>query len=514
MATVWVARHTALDAPVAVKFLHPDPRDHERQAEHFLREARVAAAVRHRNVVDIIDFGTEGALPYMVMEFLEGESLAERLWRSPPLTVMELVEIIGHSLNGLAAVHNAGIIHRDLKPDNIFLVRDHDGVFPKILDFGISKTLEAEGGPRSPYTTREGFLAGTPHYMSPEQARGLKDMDRRTDIYTMGAILYEALTGYPPYDSENPGDLLMMIVAGDALPVVARRPDVGQPLSDVVGRAMAREREHRFETAREMRNALLEGAAQLAGPSLVPEGIRSDQPPMPSSPPQVPLGSIPPAPAVPSLSLPPPTRSSSSSLSTGERSGPFTHSGVVGKPNSSLPTLNVEIVDEAQSGGRRKVLTGFAVLALVGVTGFAVALGWQSSETASSPTVRPPSPPVQAPAPASTVISVLLSGVPEQAEVFVDGVRTAGPRLELPRNGDHAYAIEVRAPGSDPWRVFHHGVDDGGYDVRLAATAQAREAETETPAERERRRERRRRRALREGMGTMDPPTTLRDLDY
>jgi serine/threonine protein kinase len=266
MSSVWGGVHLALDRRVAVKFLHVrNDDDTEALCSQFLREARIAAAVRHRNVVDVLDFGTtDHGVPFMVMEVLEGETLGSRLGRSPPLAVNELIDIINLTLRGLTAVHDSGIVHRDLKPENIFLQSDASGKYPKIFDFGISRCLDLSG-PRSALTTKEGLLVGTPHYMSPEQVRGMFDIDQRTDIYSMGVILYEALTGRLPFDAQNIADLIIMIIQTTAPPVFELRPEVGREISDVVSRAMHRNREARFANAREMQTSLLRAAERRFG---------------------------------------------------------------------------------------------------------------------------------------------------------------------------------------------------------------------------------------------------------
>ncbi len=261
MGCVWRATQLVLERSVAIKFLYARGPNPALQAERFLREARVAAAVDHRNVVDILDVGvTEEGQSYMVMTFLRGVTLADRLDKGPPLSVDELVRIVSLSLRGLDAVHKAGIVHRDLKPENIFLVDDPEGAYPRLLDFGISRILSSESGRRSPLTTREGVMVGTPQYMSPEQARGLRDLDERSDIYSMGVILYEALSGSLPFDSDAIGDLIIMIVSKQAPTLAQLRPEIGELLSDVVRRAMSKKREQRFETALEMQGALLDAA--------------------------------------------------------------------------------------------------------------------------------------------------------------------------------------------------------------------------------------------------------------
>jgi serine/threonine-protein kinase len=263
MGSVWRARHLQIDRLAAIKFIHVAGPTAAKQAERFLREARAAASVRHRMVVDIVDFGSdEDGQPYMVMELLEGQSLASRLTNGAPLSLGELIKIVEQALIGLGAVHAAGLVHRDLKPENVFLVRDEDGWFPKLLDFGISRATEGSGS-RGRGQSTLGAIAGTPHYMAPEQARAVRDVDARVDIYAMGAILYEAITGALPFDSENVGDLLIQIATTSAVPIESLRPEIGPELAAVVRKAMASDREQRFASAKEMRAALLEAAKAL-----------------------------------------------------------------------------------------------------------------------------------------------------------------------------------------------------------------------------------------------------------
>jgi serine/threonine protein kinase len=278
MATVWRAWDLTLERPVAVKLLFArDTRNEEVLVARFLREARIAASVQHRNVIHIVDFGTtpEGQ-PFMVMELLEGETLAARLRREKPLPASEVVQIGNLTLRGLASVHAAGIIHRDLKPENVYLKIEGEVVYPKILDLGISRSIEPASGPRSALTTRDGVIVGTPEYMSPEQARGVKQLDYRTDLYSMGVVLYEALTGRLPYTSENVGDLIIKIVTGSAPPVHELRPEVPIVLSRVVAKAMSRLAGDRFSDALTMQEALVH-AGLTAAPGGLP--LLSDLPP-------------------------------------------------------------------------------------------------------------------------------------------------------------------------------------------------------------------------------------------
>ncbi len=252
---MWRAWDEVLVRPVALKIMHRHQgQKAARYARRFLREARLAAAIRHANVVEVLDFGVHEGRPYLVMELLNGEPLARRLDRSVQLDVHTAIEIALGVLDGLAAAHRAGVIHRDLTPDNIFLSRDGDVLRPKILDFGVSRSLDTKLR-LSPHTPTEGVLLGTPEYMSPEQARGSIEVDSKSDLYSAAVILYESLAGILPYRSEKLGDLIVEIVTETPLPLCRVRPDVG-PISNVLVRAMSHRPEDRFESAEVMRDAL------------------------------------------------------------------------------------------------------------------------------------------------------------------------------------------------------------------------------------------------------------------
>jgi serine/threonine protein kinase len=264
MASVWQALDETLQRSVAIKLLYfRAHRDPQLIVEHFLREARIAASIQHRNVVNTVDFGTtEDGVPYMVMELLSGESLAARMERAPRLGMEELVRLASLTLRGLAACHEAGIVHRDLKPANIFLQQDGEGWYPKILDFGISRSLAASELV-SVVATQQGLVIGTPHYMAPEQARGEAEIDKRADIYSMGAIIYEGITGQLPFDAPTPSELLVKIMSSAAPSMQSVRADVPELLSDCIAQAMAPDREHRFVDARVFRRALQNAAEHV-----------------------------------------------------------------------------------------------------------------------------------------------------------------------------------------------------------------------------------------------------------
>jgi serine/threonine protein kinase len=263
MGEVFAGTDTVLARSVAIKIVDAvDARRAEETRVVFLQEARIAAAIAHPAIVRILDFGVHGELlPFIVMELLEGETLADLLTRRRSLPRAWVLDVAARVLQGLAAAHAAAVIHRDVKPENIFLAETESGLSPKILDFGISKTLDNRG--RATVTTQQGHVVGTPAYMSPEQARGVRHIDPRTDVYSMGVVLYELLTGDVPFSSENPGDLLLMIMTAEPEPIARRAPDLARPICDVVMRALAKDPDDRYADAADMLEHLLAATPAL-----------------------------------------------------------------------------------------------------------------------------------------------------------------------------------------------------------------------------------------------------------
>jgi serine/threonine protein kinase len=269
MGAVYEARHVRTGKKVAIKVLSPEMASNRETEARFFQEARAAGAIEHENVVDIYDVDTDGGAPFIVMELLRGESLGAFLERRGRLGVDEALQVIVPALEGIEAAHRDGIVHRDLKPDNIFLCRDRNGRFmrSKVLDFGISRVATPADGSHLRMTV-DGTLMGTPLYMAPEQLQSATAVDPRTDVYAMGCVLFEMLTGRPPFVSENVAEIFIQIATCEPPDPCAHRPELPRAVGDVVGRALAKEPSARFESMRELARALLvarEGGVE--GPS-------------------------------------------------------------------------------------------------------------------------------------------------------------------------------------------------------------------------------------------------------
>jgi serine/threonine-protein kinase len=254
MGAVYLGTHTGLRKRVAIKVLNPQSSS-KGMVERFHREAITASQIGHEGIAQVTDFGTsfEGE-PFLVMEYLEGESLAARLTTSGPLPVEVACELGCAILAPLAAAHEAGIVHRDLKPDNVFLVRQSRGEIVKLLDFGISRAPGLEGEFR---LTKTGLVLGTPYYMSPEQARGDSEIGPAADLYAFGVILYEMLVGAVPIEGENYNQLMYRVLTAEYAKPRAKRPEIPEELEKLILQAMALDPQQRPGTAGELEARLL-----------------------------------------------------------------------------------------------------------------------------------------------------------------------------------------------------------------------------------------------------------------
>jgi serine/threonine-protein kinase len=255
MGVVYEIEHELTKHRRALKLLHAQFCAYPAAVARFLREASAAGRIGNEHIVETFDAGQlESGEPYIVMEQLEGETLADRLGRETELPVADISDIVGQACIGIQAAHERGIIHRDLKPENLFIEHRDGKPFVRILDFGVSKFDTALTGGLG--LTGEGLALGTPFYMPPEQIRGEKNVDARSDIYALGVILYEAVTGRRPYEADTLPHLAVLIHEGNAAPIETLRPDLPDDFRDIVHRAMATEADARYATARALREAL------------------------------------------------------------------------------------------------------------------------------------------------------------------------------------------------------------------------------------------------------------------
>jgi serine/threonine-protein kinase len=263
MGAVYEAEHLGLGKRVAIKFVDPEFATDDKVVARFAREARAMSAIESAHIVTVFDAGTEDGRPYLVMELLRGEDLGQRLRRTQRVPVPEAMHLVAQVLKGLARAHAAGIVHRDLKPDNVFVLKhDTDPLFAKIVDFGVSK-IERPRSTTSPLAlTGRGTVLGTPFYMSPEQAQASSDVDGRADLYSVGAILFECLTGRPPHTGESYEQVILSICMREAPSVRVFNPSVSAEVAAFVARSLVRDRSLRFASAERMLAALHEVAPE------------------------------------------------------------------------------------------------------------------------------------------------------------------------------------------------------------------------------------------------------------
>ena len=407
MGVVVAAMHVELEQRVALKFLLPEAAAHPDVAARFAREARAAARIHSEHVARVIDVGTlpTGA-PYMVMEYMDGEDLEHVLARVGPLPFDAATSYVLQACEALAEAHVLGIIHRDLKPANLFLARRRNGdPIVKVLDFGISKSTQSTTGAQ---LTKTSSIMGSPLYMSPEQMTSAKSVDVRSDVWALGALLYELLAGRPPFLAETMPELIAAILQAPPDPIRAHRADVPPALEAVIHRCLEKSRALRFANVAELARALVpfgparsevsverishvlgDGSAAAASlgtaatahaamaPTAIPRTV--DDPAVVGTTAYVPPGPLPPPVAAPPAPLRPidpwPEREVTERMPPGEavalRLKPLVGGSTTAQPVSSTPSS----AESAAAGVPRKggLARGLVAAGLVFVIGSGVA---------------------------------------------------------------------------------------------------------------------------------------------
>ena len=258
MGIVAAALHLQLDERVAIKFLLPEVLGNPEAVGRFTREARAAVKIKSEHVARVIDVGTlENGAPYIVMEFLEGQDLAAYLQAHGPLPAPRAVEYVLQACEALAEAHRLGIVHRDLKPANLFLTQRADkSDCIKVLDFGISKAAALGGSGGDMALTRTATIMGSPLYMSPEQMVSSRDVDQRTDIWALGAVLFELVTGRPPFIADSLPQLCALVLQGPAPRLRDIAPDAPPTLEAAVAKCLVKDLAERHQTISELATAL------------------------------------------------------------------------------------------------------------------------------------------------------------------------------------------------------------------------------------------------------------------
>jgi eukaryotic-like serine/threonine-protein kinase len=442
MGAVYLAEHPDIGRRVAVKVLHTDLTRDPQLLTRFLNEARAANAIHHPNIIEILDSGTtDGGMPYLVMELLEGETLAARVRRLGKLSLAEALDIAYQTASAVGAAHRKNIVHRDLKPDNLFIIADHSNPGRervKVLDFGIAK-LQAKTTPGMMVQTRTGTVMGTPAYMSPEQCLGNRELDARSDIYSLGIILYEMLCGRTPYVSTGFGELLDMHLHAPFPPPAAFGTEVPAGVETIIRGALAKRPEERTQTMADLQAALKAAAeGTKVGISTPDFGGHT-----------MPLGSA----APPALT--PQARPAATTFTTG---------------------VGERVDGDARPSGRRRLLV--AAMVLGGGAGAVLLFGRLRSRTPPAPApsasahqpappaaaepapvpAPPATPPVPvetppAPTPPATTVELVLESRPSQARVIrlSDGklLGLTPLRQRLPA-GAQPVAVRLEKPGFEP----------------------------------------------------------------
>jgi eukaryotic-like serine/threonine-protein kinase len=431
MGSVYLGEHPLIGKRVAIKVLLDELVAKEDVVARFFNEAKAVNDIGHLNIVDIVDFGkTPGdngqEIVYFIMEFLDGEALSSRIRRAG-LPFKDTLHIVGQCCSALAASHAKGIVHRDLKPENIFLVtRGGDKNFAKILDFGIAK-LTGDGGTSS-HKTRTGLVIGTPTYMSPEQCEGKGHIDHRSDVYSLGIVMYELLTGSVPFPGEGFGEVLVAHLTQQPAKPSAVNPHVPPALEAIVMHAIEKDRNRRFQTMNEFLQAIEDPDAHAAAWRGLPDYAKSAA-----------------AATLPSM----PAIQDGAPASAGGSPRPTTLEGAAAEVTLS-PTR------PRRARSRAPLVAAIAgVLALAGVGGYLGMSGKGDDKTpaVAAPATPPPAEPKHV-APVDDAVTVTVASDPPGAKVFradkSEAEKQPTPIVFKLKKGDPPFDVQLRLDGYLP----------------------------------------------------------------
>jgi serine/threonine protein kinase len=443
MGAVYKARQAALDKVLAIKVLHRELTNDESFTARFKREAKAASRLDHPNSMRVVDFGSEpDGLLYIAMEHLDGRDLLQVIVEDWPLSGQRIATILAQALAALAVAHDMGVVHRDLKPENIMILRGvNDEGLPadvvKVCDFGIAKITQHRmagntdaGGP----LTAQGLVVGTPEYMSPEQGRG-ESLDLRSDLYSMGVILYQLLTGRVPFEAESALGIVFKHVTEEPVPPSSINPTIDRRLEAICLKAMRKRREDRQQSAREMRaelKTMSDGSMSILVPTSSPSAVDDT----------LPLPAMTDARTSPGVGV---LRSS--------RGTPYLHGAV---PDPLPKTTSSATFLDGQRHSRvppSPVLLGVASLAI----GAVVAIALFARERGPAEDARAPA---SSAYPSSTVVELPSASVKDEATALPEPPPTGSSAASVPsrsagpaRSGAAAHEREARASEASPQAI-------------------------------------------------------------
>jgi eukaryotic-like serine/threonine-protein kinase len=437
MGAVYLGEHPLIGKRVAVKVLLEELSSKEDIVQRFFNEAKAVNDIGHQNIVDIVDFGkmkndAGGAdIVYFIMEFLDGESLAARLRRTG-LSFKETVHVMGQCCSALAASHAKGIVHRDLKPENIYLCpRGNDKNFVKILDFGIAKLTGDTG---QSHKTRTGLVIGTPTYMSPEQCEGKGLIDHRSDVYSLGVVMYELLTGRVPFPGEGFGEILVAHLTKLPDPPRSINPDISPELEAIVLHSIEKDRNRRFQSMAEFEAAVQDPSSHFAQYASQPGYTGSTAPGSAGQ------GTLMMTTDAPTMRGPSQAMNTIKGPLTGTGPRPTTLSGAAAEMDGGVPRRSKAPM----------VVAMVAVLGILGGGGF-VLLKPKKEEPPPQPAVlQPPVQPLKPEAPKDEFVKVTVTSDPAGAKVYRAGQEAPDgvtPHVMKLKKGDPPFDIQVKADG-------------------------------------------------------------------